>query len=184
MAAVLLAACGSEKAPAPAPDVPDTTASAPAPAPEAPEAGGPAMPYVAEGACPFECCTYGRWTTTAGLPVYEQPLDPAGLAFQIAPGTAFEADSGNVYVTRPGLVVADSAFALYEGPTVAPGDTLYVLDDVGEGYVHAWYQGTIYEVSGEFWNWGNAPDEYRAESSPAHLLRPAVARWWAHVRAA
>jgi len=184
--ALLLVGCGGETpAPDGDPSAPDTTAPPDTAAvPDtAPEAGGPPLPYVAEGVCPFECCTYGAWTTTAPLPVRARPDASAALAFTLPAGAAFEADSGNVYVTRPGLVVADSSFTLYEGPTVAPGDTLYVLDDVGEGYVHAWYRGTVYEVSGEHWNWGQPPGAYGAGPSPARLLQPAVARWWAHVRA-
>jgi hypothetical protein len=139
------------------------------------------MPYLALGACPFECCTYGRWTTSARLTAYQRPMDYAGIAFQIEPGASFEADSGFVQVLRPGVVVADSAFALYEGPTVPPGDTLYLLDTIGEGYERAWYRDSVYEVSGEFWNWGQAP-RAEADTFRARLVRPAQARWWAHVR--
>jgi hypothetical protein len=187
---VLLVALAACQAPEPDGNPPaadtaaaDTTAARARPAPVAPPPSGPSLPYVAEGACPFECCTYGTWTTTAPLPVRAQPDGTAALVFTMAPGTAFEADSGNVYVTRPGLVVADASFALDGGPTVAPGDTLYVLDDVGEGYVNAWYRGTVYAVSGEFWNWGSPPDAYQRGPFAARLLRPAEARWWAHVRA-
>src|SRR5687768_8100823 len=44
------------------------------------QAGGalaqrPVAPLRIEGACPFECCTYGDWTTTAETTVYKEP-DP------------------------------------------------------------------------------------------------------------
>ncbi len=184
---LLLAGCQSS-APSSPPASADPSARPPGgpppggPAP--PEVHGPALPYVAEGACPFECCTYGTWTTTADLPVRVAAGADAPLAFTLDAGTTFEADRGHVLVTRPGLVVADSAFTIYDGPTVLPGDTLYVLDAIGEGYVHVWYQGTVFEASGEPWNWGQAPDRHVPGPFPARQLRPVESGWWAHVRTA
>jgi len=186
LAVVTLAACRVERdadVTAPAPDVTgDTSAAAPAPT----GAAEPGM-YIARGACPFECCVYREWTLETSAVVRSAPASEAAELFTVTPGDVVTADSGNVYVLTPGIVVADQPFAVSEAPgapTLAPGDTLYVLDTMGEGYVHTRFRGVVYETSGQLWNWGQEPTEHTTTPLMARMLSEHRAQWWVHVSVA
>jgi hypothetical protein len=142
-------------------------------------AGGGGV-YVARGVCPFECCTYRDWTLETTATVRAEPSADASVIANLAVGTVIRADSGNVYVTQPGLVVADQPFPVEEtpnAPMVAAGDTLYLLDNMGEGFVHTRYRGRIYETSGAAWFGGGPP----GSTTAGRLIRETVSQWWAHV---
>jgi hypothetical protein len=128
---------------------------------------------VRRGACPFECCTYGDWTARAPYHVYAAERDTGEPVFTVPTGTTFHADSGSVHISGIALVaVADS---VRDGDYWAfgAGDTLLVLDYIGEGHYHVWHDGEVRDVEG-FWG---------AERMPlvAELLGHYEAQWWVHV---
>ena len=144
-------------------------------------AGRPVAPLRVDGACPFECCTYGSWRTTAPTTVYDAP-DPSGATFDVPAGTPLEAATGYVLLTEIGVALARDTVRLYteEGDErlAAPGDTLLVLDNVGEGFRRVWHQGAILQtdaVSG-FVPAGGIP--------AAEVLVEPSQEWWARVRIA
>lgn len=134
---------------------------------------GPELPYLIDGACPFECCTYGSWTAERALTAYSTPGDTTGVAFTIEAGTSFEADSGYVAVTQAGLAIVDQPMQVWRGAedsrAVAPGDTLYLLDYVGEGIYNAWLADSLYQIEPAV---SSVPD-YRT-------LREPEQTWWVH----
>lgn len=142
----------------------------------------PTAPLRVEGACPFECCTYGTWTTTAPTDVYAQPDDTtAAPAFSVPAETALNAPTGHVLITRFGRAVARDSVTLYLGyeetRTAAPGDSLLLLDYVGEGAYRAWYDGVVYQVD------GSAAFAVPGEDGPAlDLFAEPERQWWAQVR--
>ena len=172
----------STTAPTPAestPPTPDTlTLPADGQLPRRPDA-----PLRIEGACPFECCTYGTWTTSEPTAVYAQPDDTtAAPAFTVPAGTALDASTGHVLLTRLGRTVARDSVTLYLGyedtRTAAPGDTLLLLDYVGEGAYQAWFDGQIYQVDGSAAFAGPGS----AEPALGPITEP-ESQWWARVRA-
>ena len=46
--------------------------------------------FVDEGACPFECCGYGRWTTTENVRAFDSP-DAKRATHEIPAGTTVTA---------------------------------------------------------------------------------------------
>lgn len=185
---VLLSACTAEAPDAPPPA--DTTAAAPlAPTPdtlvlsaERPLSRRPTAPLRIDEACPFECCTYGTWTTTEATDVYALADDTtAAPAYTVPAGTALDASTGHVLLTRLGRAVARDSVMLYlasdDTRTAAPDDTLLLLDYVGEGAYQAWYDGGVYQVD------GSAAFPVPGEDSPAlDMLGEPEAQWWARVR--
>ena len=158
---LLLGACASPEAPEPIPaaaDSPATDTLAAAPDTLSMAADGqlaerPTAPLRIVGACPFECCTYGTWTTTAETPLYAAPGDTtAAPAFTVPAGTELDAATGHVLLTRiEAAALRDSAtlFLGYdETRTAAPGDSVVVLDYVGEGVYRVWYEGGVYQADG------------------------------------
>ena len=190
-------ACGGERGEAPGDEAgtPDTERMrAEEPAEETPalsdtmvmEARGPlgrrpVAPLRIDGACPFECCTYGDWTTTAETTVYEEP-DPGSAQRTLPAGTRVESATGFVLLREIGVAVARDTVRMYteDGAErlAAAGDTLFVLDNVGEGFRRVWHEGSVLQtdaVSG-FVPEGRVP--------AAEVLVEPRQEWWAEVQTA
>ncbi len=101
------------------------------------------------GACPFECCVYGTWTGTDVVPLRAEPRRANPVVATIPAGEPFSADSGFVRLTGISvLVVQDTVNA---GPTTFdPGDTIAVLDYIGEGFFNVWDGKQVWQVE-DFW---------------------------------
>ncbi|MGH7567290.1 MAG: hypothetical protein ACREK2_10715, partial [Gemmatimonadota bacterium] len=139
----------------------------------------PQAPLRIEGACPFECCTYGTWTTTATTTVYEQP-DESAASFTVPAGAALEASSGYVLLTRIGVAVAQDTVRVFDesgqSRLMAAGETLLVLDDVGEGYRRVWHAGAIYQTDAA------SGVDVGPGAPAAELVVEPERQWWVRVR--
>ena len=141
----------------------------------------PEAPLRIEGACPFECCTYGVWKTTGPTTVYETP-DETAASRTVPAGASMEATSGHVLISRVGEAVTRDTLRLYrdDGSSLlaGSGDTLLVLDDIGEGYRRVWHAGAIYQTDAAS-GLNVAPG-----ARVAALLVEPERQWWARVRTA
>lgn len=125
------------------------------------------------GACPFECCVYGEWRAESAIPLVPRPAEtPSAGSSTLEPGAAFQADSGHVRVTGLALVAVTEWVAPMPQRRLEPGDTLVLLDYVGEGFHSAWLDGEFVEVS-DFWS--SATDRPRGEVIGEHS-----SEWWVH----
>src|SRR5690348_4997611 len=78
-----------------------TGAPAPALVQPAPPSGL-TFPHEDAGACPFECCRYGRWTATSSVAIRRARVAGAPIAFRVAAGETVDALTGVVVTTQPG----------------------------------------------------------------------------------
>jgi hypothetical protein len=142
----------------------------------------PATALVREGACPFECCTYREWTATSPIPLFAAERDRSQVVDTIPAGARFRALGGNVHVTGLELVILTDTLRTWtsavDGSTsppgerqFLPGDTLVVLDYVGEGFYNIWYDGEVRQVE---WFWWERQDG----SSPARVVGEHETEWW------
>jgi hypothetical protein len=132
---------------------------------------------VRRAACPFECCVYGEWALETGAPVRAAADTNAPATFTLAANRRFRADSGFVRITGRQLVAVHDTFD--QRPFAAlfvPGDTLLVLDYVGEGHYNVWTGVRVVEVEG-FWGAG------AARPTGTELLGRYEREWWVHVNA-
>ena len=120
--------------------------------------GGPPLPYVDNGACPFECCTYRDWTAEVRLTAYKQ-YESRGrreLAFTLKTGERVTAMTGvvitasaaRVRIIKPvTLEVHSRRFpkAPVERISLSPGDRVYLLTPLGEGWMSGWADGRLLE---------------------------------------
>ena len=133
--------------------------------------------YVARGACPFECCVYGRWTVQTLAVLRAAPTIGADSLGTLAPGTTISADSGLVRVNPTGLAVVTGAVPhdmLHDTIQLRPGDTLELLDYEGEGYRNVRWKGRAVTLM-EYWD--------TTGSRGVTLLRKPVSQWWVHATA-
>ena len=126
------------------------------------------------GACPFECCRYGEWAVENGAPVRTRPDSTAPLAFSLGTRERFRADSGFVRITDLLLiVVSDTVDQRPSGKLIVPGDTLVVLDHLGEGHYNVWRNGDLFPVQG-FWG-------AEAPRNISEMIGHYDSEWWVHV---
>jgi hypothetical protein len=119
---------------------------------------GLGLPHRVEPACPGEGCTFGTWLACDSVPLYASPGDASATASVLPPNEPFEVATGMVIVDVPEVVVVTRPTPQIsfeeDGVTFQPGDTLYVLDYLGEGFFNAWYVDTILETE-VFWPWAS-----------------------------
>jgi hypothetical protein len=94
--------------------------------------------YSEDGACPFEGCTYGEWSTNDSVKVFKEPKLNSDIIGDIPADTKFKALNGKIEVV-PGL-----AFKVKEIPSIGYTESetskieynqpIYVLHYVGEGF--------------------------------------------------
>ena len=141
-------------------------------------AGHPKLPYVDQGACPFECCTYRDWNTTRAVEIHIEPARKARRAFEIPAGETVHALTGMVITTKTGVTLIHQPVQIgYDkaghGPLLSlqAGERVYTLHYQGEGFDLFWYKGKVYS------------DQISVENSTAVQTesRPQTG-WWAEIR--
>ncbi len=150
----------------------------------------PVPPVVRKNVCPFECCVYREWTAIGEIPVYAAEGDTTIVAFTMSDGELFTAIEGNVHLDRLGLVAVHHTVTdtIYDTYHYESGDTLVVLDYVGEGFFTAWLSGRMLEVEA-FWMFED-PDEHGTDDDPGTdgpawtVVAEPNPHWWVRVQTA
>jgi len=124
------------------------------------------------GACPFECCLYREWTAESRIPLRVSPDEASPTGGYLEPGTEFAADSGFVAVTGIGLVAVSEPVMPLPDRELIPGDTLLLLDYVGEGFYNAWFDGEEVQVA-DFWS-------YATGDPKGEVIGEHTTEWWVH----
>ena len=130
--------------------------------------------YIAEGACPGEYCCYGRWTLTTAATVLSHPNRNAAVLHRVSPGTIIRAETGFVAVQQIGraLITGHPPDYVTNVSDLRPGDTLEILDYVGEGYWNSRLRGVPRLIMG-YWD--------SLGTKGARTLRPQRQEWWVFV---
>ena len=143
------------------------------------------------GACPFECCVYRDWVAETPVIVRARPDSSAAVVATLPIGARFEADTGFVRITSPQLVIVTDTVEAYrmsaapdvgQPDTLAPGDTVLVLDYQGEGH-HYLTDGRVMYSAEQFWP--NPEDGWQPYGGArGRVLGRHAAEWWAQVTTA
>jgi hypothetical protein len=110
--------------------------------------------------------------------------EPTQVAFQLAQDESYIAETGNMWIHSPGLVLISKAVEL-ESPVdrsatalaLSHGDTLAVLTRLGEGRYHVWRDNTVYLVQS---CWGTKADLPNSEYCGT-LIDNGDSEWWVRV---
>lgn len=144
----------------------------------------PPTPYLDNGACPFECCTYRAWTVEKDTLLYNQRSTTSGNAFRVKKGDRVTGLTGVVVTLKPGRVLVKKArmIGVDHKIRVKPGDILYLLHYSGEGIYKIWFRGKIYEeemptAPGLI---TKTPLEQREEY--LHVIAEPETEWWIKVK--
>jgi hypothetical protein len=148
----------------------------------------PKLPFYDWGACPFECCTYRGWTTTAPVDLLAKPSPHSPLVTHVEKNKPVLGLTGVVITTRYGVtrVLAPMMMGLVpnsknDQPQIAAksGTLVYTLHYDGEGYTRFWYNGRMYTDQID------ASDHPRKEEpfSPSlRMLSRPKSDWWVKVK--
>lgn len=133
--------------------------------------------YTAEKACPFECCGYGNWTFLKPTRLLRHAPGDDSIGF-IAAGQTVHVDSGFVSLRPTGMAIVTNMRTLTfdkpaEKPPIKVGDTLYLLDYLGEGYRNVRWRDTLTFAMSAQWD--------STGRGGARVIRPPNATWWVHV---
>ena len=145
--------------------------------------GAPPLPYVDDGACPFECCTYREWTAKANLIAYEShdPRSRGRAVFTIAAGEHVVAMTGLVRTIVAGEVKVTARTFVDEKLTFEPGDRVYLLAPVGEGFMNGWYRGRVLEEF-DATMFGRPEDCAKFQKCTGTIERLPEFDWWVRIR--
>jgi uncharacterized membrane protein len=137
---------------------------------DSPRTEMPPLPFEDIGACPFEGCVYREWTVTRPVSVLTDRRDAAPVAFELAAGARVRAITGVVIVLSPGIVefTTETDVQATDGPIrMRPGERMYLLTSLGEGFVKAWIHGRLHTD---------------VDASRLRADRIASSVWWVQVR--
>jgi hypothetical protein len=145
----------------------------PTPSPE------PTAPRFDWGVCPFEGCVYREWTATRKALALEELRPTSREVFRVQPGESVQALTGVVITTTLGRVraVAPTSLGAANHVAVTPGDKVYVLRYVSEGFYLIWARGRTFEHRADFDRLGPVRDQPSLE-----VLSVVQTEWWVRLR--
>ena len=96
----------------------------------------PPNPFIDVGACPFECCKYGNWTSKSGLDLVSQIGEKKTIG-HITSGEKVTALTGEVHT------VPNKVEVIKDHGKFKRGDIFYLLTVQGEGFYRVWFKGLL-----------------------------------------
>ena len=106
-----------------------------------PQGEKPPRDYVSMDACPFECCTFRTWDVYADTILYDKPRGEKVVA-HVGKGEKVEGVTGQVHIRPIAIGVRRSP----PDSNIPVGSIVFLLDYLGEGIGHVWFQGKVMEL--------------------------------------
>lgn len=114
------------------------------------------FPHMVSPACPGEGCSYGEWMACDSVRVYGATDPSAGVIEWLTTDEPFVVETGTVIVRRPGAILVKRRTPQHTvgeaGYYFEPGDTVFVLNYLGEGFFDVSHRGQTLEAE-VFWPW-------------------------------
>ena len=106
----------------------------------------PPMPFLDWGACPFECCTYREWVATGKVSLHKERSLTDPVVIVLHKGQRVQGITGVVITTQPGKLKILKPITLdaQKPVSLVPGDIVYTLHYLGEGYDLFWFKGQLH----------------------------------------
>lgn len=138
----------------------------------------PPTVFVDKGACPFECCTYGKWKTEKKIVLYARPDKRSKIVGSVPAKMNVTALTGEVR-TIGGRFTVKKPFEKYQ-----PGDVLWLYTYSGEGVFKIWFKGKMYEENLGFSPYGGSMgDRCQVEAQCwGELDKNLDQTWWIKIR--
>ena len=141
-------------------------------------AGPPGLPFLDWKACPFEGCTYRRWTAREKVDVYDTWEERRRRIAKLSSGDTVVGITGVVITVRPGTIRIDRDLP---EQNLQRGDTILTYTYRGEGFSAVWFHGRYYsefDISFTRWPDGTGCGGEHCAATYIDLGRKV---WWAEV---
>jgi len=145
----------------------------------------PQVPYESHGACPFECCTYRTWTVVEDTDIFAERDNAAPVAFRVERGSQVEGLTGIVVTTKLGHAVVKRPTTIGFGShavAVTPGQDVFILHPVGEGYWRTWVRGRLIDEQLPDKGRGCMSESKEPVECAIQIMEMPETVWWAKVR--
>jgi dipeptidyl aminopeptidase/acylaminoacyl peptidase len=133
----------------------------------------PPLVYVDEGACPFECCTYRRWTVEHTTSLFAEQDRTSRKIATLQPFEVVKARTGVVY-TRPAKLEV-----VWDHGPFRKGEVVYVLTYQGEGMYKMWRRGEI--ISSDMFFPVDPPCQGPSPACWGKLEGKPESTWWVQI---
>ncbi len=132
---------------------------------------------VERGACPFECCQYGKWRTANSVKAFLYPKDTRS-------SQTIPSDETVVALTGYVRTVGQPFLVTRSHSPYRPGDKLMVYTYHGEGSFTVWRNGKKYSEDLGFSPYGGTGGETCSDTNYCwgSLTAPLESVWWAKIR--
>jgi hypothetical protein len=138
----------------------------------------PTLPVVDSGACPFEGCTFGKWTVTRSTALYSSWKPDRAQIGQLHKGEVVTSVTGIHLTKQPDRIQVIRAIPELR---LKPGDTVLRYMYVGEGFANIWANGKyLKEVDCTFVTEKNGDGCLR--DCGAVVEKQGVKEWWVQVK--
>ncbi|HVJ04189.1 MAG TPA: hypothetical protein VM578_00805 [Candidatus Saccharimonadales bacterium] len=139
----------------------------------------PTLPFFDWNACPFEGCTYGKWTAAAAVEIFDT-WKPSRKQIATLPAKAVATGLSGVVITyKPGVVRLNRDLPQDD---LQRGDTILTYTYRGEGFSAVWFKGRFYrEYDITFAKWPDGSGCLGTDCAGTYVdLGKKV--WWAKVK--
>lgn len=139
----------------------------------------PKLPFFDWNACPFEGCTYGKWTASVAVDVFDTWKASGKRIARLPTKAVVTGVSGVVITHKPGVIRLNRDLP-QDG--LRRGDTILTYTYRGEGFSAAWFKGRFYrEYDITFTKWPDGSGCLETDCAGTYVdLGEKV--WWAKVR--
>lgn len=142
----------------------------------------PPFPYADYGACPFECCQYGPWTSEKDIIIAREQFgseyNPHSItAFTVHQGEKVQALTGVVVTNELGHAEVKKPCLIGNFPAQV-GDYVWLLSYAGEGYYKVWYKGEISYVLPD----DPSNDYDGGEYAETIIIKEPKYDWWVKIK--
>jgi hypothetical protein len=154
----------------------------PVPAPKPPKyttQQAPTLPFFDWNACPFEGCTYGKWTAAVTVDVFDTWKPSRKRIATLPQKTVVTGVSGVVITYKPGVIRLNRDLPQDH---LRRGNTILTYTYRGEGFSAVWFKGRFYrEYDITFTKWPDGSGCLATDCAGTYVdLGEKV--WWAKVK--
>lgn len=135
----------------------------------------PFIDSVDEGACPYECCTYGEWLVNEDTILFEEKDVETEMISSLGSGEKVNAITGDVHVRPLKLIVEKDSGAHKKG------ETIWLLNYLGEGLYRAWKDSNFIRLDLAFSPYQEMNCSQNSDCW-ASLEGEYSSTWWAKIR--
>jgi hypothetical protein len=139
----------------------------------------PTLPFFDWNACPFEGCTYGRWTALASVDVFDTWKPNRKRVATLLSKNVVTGVSGVVITYKTGVIRVNKDIP-QDG--LRRGDTILTYTYRGEGLSAVWFKGRFYrEYDITFAKWPDGTGCLRTDCAGTYVDLGKKS-WWAKVK--